>query len=185
MDLGCFVSERCCLPNLDLPSRDSSAVQHPGMTKTAGIEIRLDPRTNKPTTETLQCAWKVLLHRYIYTETISFVVVTHSRLNEASRHQENAFRGWKMQATLRQFHNVSLNTLAQSHFDAEQPLSPQNFKGTQVNTAIQVCTSTTHGGPGKQAQLQPGTTFSYEGVMYAVRAIPSVFAKLVRGRHHP
>lgn len=155
------------------------------MTKTADLEVCLYSRANKPTIETLQCAWKVLLHRYIYTETVSFVVVTHARLKEASPHQDNAFQGWKMQASLRQFHNVSLNTLAQSHFNAEQPLSPQNFKSTQVNTAIQVCRSITHGGPGKQAQLKPVTTFSYEGVMYAVRPTPLVFANLGAGRHHP
>ena len=185
----CFISERCCLPNLALPSQDP---QHSGTTETADIEVCLYPWAKEPTIETLQCAWKVLLHRYIYTETVSFVVVTHSRLEEASPHRDNAFQGWKMQASLCQFHNVSLDTLAQPHFDAELPLSPHNFKGTQVNTAIQVCRSATHGGLGKQAQLKPRTTFSYKGVMYAVRSTPTEFAKLshalasckwVEGRH--
>lgn len=188
MNDGCFIPERCCLPTLFLPSQDAL----PGMAKTADIEVCFYPRAEEPTIEILQCAWKVLLYRYIYTETVSFVVVTHSPLEEAP-HRDNAFQGWKMQASLCQFHNVSLDTLVRTHSDADLPLSPHNFKDTQVNTAIQVCRSATHGGLGKQAQLKPGTTFSYEGVMYAVRPTP-VFTNLshalashkwMEGRHHP
>lgn len=165
-----FIAERCCLPLL-LPSQNEQ--QSPTI-EAAEIKICLYPAAKDSTLEDLQIGWKTLLYRYLYTETISFVLVENSALGDSSPHgDKESGGGWKPQASLRQFHNVSLDTLERRHCDAILPLSPQNSSLAQVNTAIQVFRPATHGGLQQQVQSKPKTSLTYNGVLYDVRPASS------------